>query len=126
MNAERLLNVAKALRESKNPDSFDMSFHLDHECGTPACAFGHYAGRQDLQSAFRIAFDGRLSAYNIETTDGHEVWWDSDCVREHFDITEAEARELFFAYGCGDAKSASEAAEYIERFVARHTEASQS
>lgn len=121
MNKERLLNVAKSLRESPNPDKFDMSYHLDHECGTPACAFGHYAARQDLQSTFRVARDPRFHAYGIETTDGENqnVWWDDQCVREHFDITYDEARLLFFSDGCDYAKSPNEAAEYIERFVAQ-------
>lgn len=122
MNKERLLNVAKALREAKNPEAFNMNFHLDHECGTPACAFGHYAARQDLQGAFKIAFDGRWKAYNIETTDGQNenVWWSDECVHEHFGVTEIEARELFFTDGCGNAKSALDAAEFIERYVIEH------
>lgn len=122
MNKERLLNVAKALRESKHPEMFDMNVHLHHECGTPACAFGHYAARQDLQNAFKIVFDGRFRAYSIETTDeqSDSVWWDDQCVLEHFDISDKEARMLFFARGCGGAKSPIEAAKYIERFVAKH------
>lgn len=47
MNKERLLNVAKALRESTTPpDLFTMRFVM-RECGTPACALGHYAARGD-------------------------------------------------------------------------------
>jgi len=122
MNKERLLNVAKALWESKNPEKFDMDHHIHHECGTPACAFGHYAARQDLQDAFRIVFDGQWRCHWIETTDGknENVWWDDECVRKHFDISEKEARMLFFARGCGGAKTPVEAAKYIERFVAKH------
>jgi hypothetical protein len=122
MNKERLLNVAKALRESKNPEMFDMEYHVHHECGTPACAFGHYAARQDLQDAFKIVFDGGWRSYWIETTDGQNqnVWWDDDCVREHFDISDKQARLLFFSKGCGNAQTPTEAAEYIEHFVAEN------
>jgi hypothetical protein len=118
MNTERLLNVAKALRESKHPDMFSMADQI-HGCGTPACAFGHYAAREDLQQAFKIA--PRWSdAYSIQTSDGSDkdVWWDDESVLEHFGIDRLEADKLFYANGCGNAKTPVEAAEYIERLVA--------
>lgn len=120
MNEERLLNVAKACRESKHPELFNMDNQI-HACGTPACAFGHYCAREDLQQEFTIAT--RWSAFSIQTTSGSnkDVWWDDDCVLEHFGITRREANELFFAGGCGNAKTPTEAAEYIERFVAEHS-----
>lgn len=122
MNKERLLNVAKALRESPNPDAFTME--TIHSCGTPCCALGHYAARTDLQQAFYIdptkwgfRLVGRTEEYDWLRYDGSEV-----C--EHFDITDDDARHLFAdeteetRAGCGGASTANEAAEFIERFVA--------
>ena len=35
-HAKRLLNVARALRESKHPEQFTMTEYVN-PCGTPAC-----------------------------------------------------------------------------------------
>lgn len=125
MNTERLLNVAKALRESPNPDKFSME--LIHSCGSPACALGHYAARSDLQQTFMLSPEAW--GFRLIGT-GPEDWllFDGKEVCEHFDITEEQARELFrdsnyedygeIPCGCGGAKTAIEAADYIERFVA--------
>ena len=124
MNKERLLNVAKACRESPRPDKFTMqAFHL---CGTPCCAFGHYAARRDLQQVFQLdtSKDGRCGIGKIRvgvwgaTRDLKWVW---DFYQSHFGITEDDAFLLFAAEGCGDARTPIEAAEYIERFVATHS-----
>lgn len=113
MNKERLLNVARALRESKNPDKFTMS-QLTNACGTPACALGHYAARRDLQDYYYIDADGEFQCPADDTTGPEE---DSDAL--HFGITADQSQELFGSHGCGNAKTAIEAAEYIEAFVAR-------
>lgn len=75
--AQRLLNVAKSLRESKTPKRFTMNKFVWGEmdrlaydlrdvnaekfvqkerdfCGTPACALGHFGARTDLQSLLKI------------------------------------------------------------------------
>lgn len=114
MHKERLLNVAKALRESENPKQFSMRREMN-DCGTPACAWGHYCARDDLQRTFTMDRDGY--AY---TADAGGFTYQHALVREHFGITEDQAVELFSQDGCGDAKTAIAAAEYIERFVAEH------
>jgi hypothetical protein len=127
MNKARLLNLARALRESPNPDRFDMGTY-GHGCNTPACAFGHYAFRGDLQSAFELSEHGR-----VLDRDGRQLHYDSWRVREHFDVSYAQLDDLFAAPcnggcddeacalgGCGGAKTAIEAAEYVERFVRDH------
>lgn len=136
MNKERLLNVAKALRESPKPDHFTMSRYAD--CGTPACAFGHYAARTDLQSAF--IFDPQRGGDYMPVRNARHpeesVNHGCDLVRIHFDITDAEASRLFgceseaedliengapeSAFLCMCCGSANEAADWIERFVAEH------
>lgn len=116
MNKKRLLNVAKALRESKNPDMFTMR-RFSHPCGTPACALGHYAARGDLQEDF--LFDQHSVLVRSDT--GDTVWLDEEegFVMNHFDITEDEVEWLFGEEGCNSAATANEAAEFIEKFVVR-------
>jgi hypothetical protein len=115
MNKERLLNVAKALRESQNPQDFDMGTFV-HGCGTPACALGHYGCRPDLQDTF-FTEGGSFFAKR----DGKETLSIFSVASEHFDITMAQCDELFEANGCGYAETPTEAAAYIERFVAEHS-----
>jgi hypothetical protein len=105
MNKVRLLNVARALRESEHPEKFTMR-ELVNMCGTPGCALGHYASRGDLQDVFLI--DG----YRMTTVGAGSIY---DVTLAHFGED-----ELFGALGCGEAKTPVQAAEYIERFVATH------
>lgn len=121
MNKERLLNVAKALRESPHPERFDMGAYA-HSCGTPACAFGHYAARRDLQQFLAIDSDSNAdcdSSVKYVYDDGLADY-DDDEILEHFGISFDEAWDLFSSTGCGRAKTVTQAAEYIERFVAEH------
>lgn len=132
MNAvqrKRLLNVAKALRESPEPKAFTMGAFCDYFCGTPACALGHYASRRDLQRVLRVQ---QVAEYYNEETGKSEPWFemcnnegyitgydDEAAVLGHFGITVEESDELFGSEGCGDAQTPKQAARYIERFVAR-------
>jgi len=125
MNKERLLNVAKALRESPAPDKFNMN-RVSHACGSPACAIGHYVARQDLQSDFlpvppgHSHMDREGGTGHVLLTSGKVVFFTARSLLEHFDLDSDEYEQLFGGgYGCGDARTAIEAAEYIERFVAR-------
>jgi hypothetical protein len=115
VNAERLLNVAKALRESPAPEKFDMGDYVDFECGTPACALGHYGARRDLQNVFVID-GGSVEGFGLSTVDRGAPFFRT--VIEHFGLEPGEDDELFGTDGCGEAKTAIEAAEYIERWVA--------
>lgn len=122
MNKERLLNVAKALRESPNPAEFTMLLEVSG-CNTPACAWGHYFFRTDLQSEFEpiVEDDGEISSYARHKPSGLMCTHMSRSTLNHFDIDEDEAEELFGGIGCGDAQTAIQAAEYIERFVERNS-----
>lgn len=111
MNKERLLNVAKALREARNPEAFTMRT-IAHPCGTPACALGHYAARPDLQDAFILTSEGTLVS-----TDGESPF---EMELKHFEISAEQEYELFGAWGCADATTPIAAADYIERFVAEN------
>lgn len=110
MNAERLLNVVRALRESLAPELFDMELYV-HECGSPACALGHYAMRPDFQDDFTI------QGGNIRYQGAFCFWNAHDAAARHFDITKDEAKELFDDDGCGGARTIDEAADYIVAFV---------
>jgi hypothetical protein len=126
MNKERLLNVAKALRESEKPHEFDMGDYVN-DCGTPACALGHYAFRTDLQTlcVIKNRGDGSFLIEYREHDDerGYDrLDFDDGSVLEHFGISIEEAEDLFSSNGCGEAQTPNEAAEYIERFVATAAE----
>lgn len=122
MNKERLLNVAKALRESPDPDVFDMG-EIFHSCGTPSCAFGHYVWRTDLQDEFeQVSLSPGSAGWAIwSKTKGRLVIYER-AVAEHFDLTEDQSNELFDP-GCGldrVCETHLEAANYIENFVKEH------
>lgn len=142
MDADRLLNVAKALRESPNPDKFDMGSYV-HPCGTPSCAFGHYALRSDLQSEF-TAHAAPNFWQGVDIVGGKlDISYADERVLDHFEITENQADQLFGDPGLAkdrvmaeeipesaflslNARTANEAADWIERFVAKHSEVTQS
>lgn len=117
---ERLLNVARALREDPDPPKFCMAFF--HDCGTPGCALGHYAARNDLQSAFYLRRKSDWLGIRTKTgrAAGPAIGFDDIRVSEHFGLScYDEAEELFGTRGCGNAKTPIKAAEYIEAFVER-------
>jgi hypothetical protein len=117
MNKERLLKVARALRESREPKKFTMEKY-GHSCGTPACALGHYASRRDLQHTFVLKTDeyGGCSVYNKSD---HHAGYLSGEAEEHFGLDELQIHLLFGPGGCGGAKTTKQAARFIEKFVAR-------
>ncbi len=115
---QRLLNVARAVRESPAPKEFTMT-EVFLDSGMPGCPFAHYATRGDLQDAFTPR---KMPAGYVEiacTATGARVPYFGDLVLEHFAMSAEENVELFSAHGCGGARTPAEAAEYIEHFVAR-------
>ena len=116
---DRLLKVAQALRESDYPRQFSMLMY-QNDCGTPACALGHYAHRTDLQRLLVPTPYGPSGPSYVfrSIVDGISFYDDRVCA--HFGITKDEAYELFsMRKGCGAARTTRAAARYIERFVAR-------
>ena len=118
VHKRRLLNVARALEESTNPEAFNMDV-VTHACGTPGCAFGHYIHRTDLQHTF-VPLNNEY-AYALRSKPSILIAWShGTTVRmEHFDISDPEDEELFSSLGCGGATTAKQAAHYIRAFVNR-------
>jgi len=117
IHIKRLLNVVRALREDKDPERFCMAFFSD--CGTPACALGHYAARRDLQNTFYLR---RVRGWlGLVSNRNEDIGVDDPHVHRHFGINFDEAQELFGIKGCGDARTPTEAANYIEIFVENHS-----
>lgn len=118
LSRRRLLNVAKALRESPAPEKFTMRWYtVTNECGTPACALGHYAARRDLQNTLRLSESG---AVEFAKDGAMMAGIDDHRLLRHFGITASESGQLFSPGGCGCATSPDQAAEYIETFVREH------
>jgi hypothetical protein len=107
---QRLLDVAQACRETKFPEKFDMSRYT-HFCGTPGCAIGNYAAREDLQDLLYLT-NGTLHFRSPTLMSGGVILgW--------FGISSTEWHELFGHMGCNHAKTASAAADFIEQFVSK-------
>ena len=121
IHKKRLLNVAKALRDSPNPEKFTMEQFAYH-CGTPACAVGHYAARRDLQKSFKLKQSE--SCCSLANNDGEFVFVDgptANALMDHFGLKYNEVTRLFGEEGCRKAKRPLTAAKYIERFVAKQS-----
>lgn len=120
MNRERLLNVARALAESKTDPSRFTMYKYSWNCGTPACALGHYASRTDLQDVFSLTdtkglphvYGSYIYLKNTDVRIGNE----HPAVLEHFGITEDQAEDLFGACGCNEASTQEDAVAYIKDF----------
>ena len=113
MHKKRLLNAARALRESPNPEKFTMRRYIN-ECGSPACVLGHYAARKDLQRTFGVDTVARVL---YRRNPKEIVGYYSLLVQSHFGISPWEAETLFNTSGCNGAITSDEAATYIENFV---------
>ena len=83
-----------------------------HNCGTPACAFGHYAAAHPRRFAFSKADGWPIAKATLKSG--------IDAAKKEFCLCEEQALELFGSIGCGHARTALEAAKYIEGFIRRH------
>jgi hypothetical protein len=116
---QNLRNVARALRESPDPSKFCMEAYFNG-CGTPACAWGHYVARPDLNGGryrpkrFVTSITSYTSTVGLDGLTRAYPWAVAD---EEFGLTEEETDELFSEEGCGWAQTPNEAADYIEAFI---------
>lgn len=86
-----------------------------HDCGTPACAFGHYAAAHPKRFAI-----SKRDGFPVLMVAGVYPFYGLDAAKEEFELSQSEVIELFGGNGCGGAKTALQAAQYIEKFIIRH------
>jgi hypothetical protein len=109
---ERLLQLAKILdgadaahRKAKEP-TYDQR-HVVHECGTPACAAGHWVvanpDRWEIRDGCTYLKGSRASPVRA--------------LSEEFALSLDECEDIFGGAGCDYAKTAKQAAKYIRNFV---------
>jgi hypothetical protein len=104
-----ILDTADALHRKRGEPTYNQEDYA-HSCGSPACALGHYAANT---RGFKL--DRQWYEYFRE--DKLFTW---DCgADEEFGLSYSEAMELFYYNGCGEAKTAKQAAKYIRSFVKR-------
>lgn len=129
----RLLDVARALHDAAAAKlAFSMGAILFDEwdaeelglpedfCGSPACALGHYGVRGDLQDEFvPNAEHSTLDYKHGEGSFGQHICYSDNRMLAYFEVSRDDMELLFGGDGCGDAQTATEAAEFIENFVAQ-------
>jgi hypothetical protein len=101
-----ILHVADEKHKEKGERTYDQGSFL-HNCGTPACALGHWAAANPR----RWLLIHRIPCLIL---DGE--YPRRDAMKE-FCINDDEYDQLFFGSGCGNAKTAKQAARYIRKFV---------
>jgi hypothetical protein len=114
----RLLTLAADLavvdanyRAKKRPTYSQRT--IKHDCGTPACAIGHWIRR--ARGRIVLSKDGVLThKETLFTCEGVSAVGSIE-----FRITRDQAYELFGGIGCGGATTAKQAASYIRQFVKR-------
>lgn len=112
---QNLLNAARAVREGE-PDDFSMGSYTN-ACGSPACVFGHYASRRDLQMVLMLN-EGELLYVFPSHGVAEFADYSDPMMREHFGLTKLGSAEIFDEMGCNGAATNTSAAAYIEDFVA--------
>lgn len=129
INVERLLNLADILDAAhERAMEFSMGTWFFNgplprafqraDCGTPACALGHYAAANP--NRWETSYDAR-SAHKWNPV-RRDLGGDNSMshAMEEFGISDDQARELFSANGCGNARTAKQAADYVRGFVERN------
>jgi hypothetical protein len=121
---KRLRDVAKACRETKFPEKFNMGYECDYICGTPMCAIGNYAARQDLQTFLFIENVSDEEKPRFRVTFGNDIepdiFWEEARFLEYFGIHREQSTDLFGPNGCDKAKTPQEVADFIDRWIDLH------
>lgn len=106
-----VLDLADERHRAKKEPTYDQG-QITHDCGTPACAIGHW-----------IPHSRRRLIFTKEGVLFHAENFGIDGIRnaghKEFRITYDQSDELFSSHGCGGARTAKQAAKYIRRFVKR-------
>lgn len=140
MNREKLIELAELLeevhrkerrgrklyRQNKFFASTEMRKRVSNmNCGTPSCALGWWASKHPKRWRIVAPSERCLISHPVlaiqlkrkQTPFRGPSPFSSAC--EEFDIGGDLALELFGAFGCGESRSALEAATYVRLVVAR-------
>jgi hypothetical protein len=104
-------------RKNSEPKYYQGVF--THPCGTPACALGHYAAASPKRWAIikETSFElWQVPQPRLKLSRGART---EDDATDEFGLTIREYEELFGGVGCGEAKTAKQAARYIRKFLTR-------
>lgn len=128
-----ILDTADARHRMKKERVYGQ-MDIAHPCGTPACALGHWAFNERRRWRYQIntythdhLADGSaptapvvFAVVQLKTRrpQGDCGYLFEDAIND-FGITTKQAYELFDIDGCGDARTAKQAARYIRKFVKR-------
>jgi hypothetical protein len=96
-----ILDTADAEHRKRGEPTYEQGC-FRHECGTPACALGHWIAHDDGW------LDQGSSADFLKAKDV-------------FVLGAGDSQVLFGTDGCGGARTAKQAAKYIRAFVARRS-----
>lgn len=110
------IRAARAVKKLQGIRGYDQTSIL-HPCGSPACAWGHYVvnNKRRRQRILAVAGD---DVYQEDVINEGPVKLPAMMqATEEFALTDDESNSLFESYGCGNAKSGTEAARFIRNFV---------
>lgn len=119
--AKRLLELAKlldgadALHEKRGEPTYSQTA-IRHECGTPACAIGHWGAANPKRFKVRSRL-GQGVAHTYVYASDPSLCHETDQGVAEFGITREESYALFSSWGCGRALTGKAAAAYIRKFV---------
>lgn len=110
-----ILDTADAEHRKRGEPTYDQGVFAS-SCGTPACALGHWAAAHRRRWYFedRWGISALIRPVLIRTEETGIAAAESE-----FQVSVREVLELFDTDGCGNARTAKQAARYIRRFVAR-------
>lgn len=101
------LSKVDAIHKRRKEPAYSQDTFV-HECGTPACALGHYAVLNPRRWHLVFRAPSRINS---------EICSPRNDAKDEFDITGDEYWQLFSSYGCDGAATAKQAAAYIRNFV---------
>lgn len=110
------IRAAKFFKTLEGFRGYDQT-SIMHPCGSPACAWGHYVVNDKRRRQRLLAVAGDNVYHEEVINEGAVQLPAMTQAAEEFALTDDESNSLFDSYGCGNAKSGTEAARFIRNFV---------
>lgn len=89
----------------------------ESDCGTPGCALGEWtAAHPDV---WEMGISGPVRTEWAK--EPYFGWCPFNHAAREFDITLTQAMSLFHSYGCGGARNAQQAADYLRKWIEEPT-----